>query len=354
MKIMLPIQHPAWVHQFRPLIEKFRARGDQVYVMVCKKDGNTDLLDAMGIPYILLSHTTGKGVLQKGWLFFWLTLKDIWYALRYRPDVVMGRASPMLCIAAWVRGRRMIVFEDTEVSKFSLRVCKLFAQRIITSESFLWDLGPKQERVHTYKEMFYLHPSVFTPDRDVPARYGLNPDQPYTVVRFVAWNASHDVGLHGLDDAGKIRCVKALEQYGPVYVTSEAPLPAELESYRLPTPYEAIHHVLAFAALIFSEGATVASEAAVLGTHAVYINPIVLGYVKELEEKYDLLYAFPTGADRYERALVKAQELLADPELRAKGKRKQAAVLEGVMDINQYLIKLADEEYAAHQPRAGA
>ena len=354
MKIMLPIQHPAWVHQFRPLIERFRARGDQVYVMVCKKDGDTELLQAMGIPYTLLSNTTGKGVLQKGWLFFWLTLKDVFYALKYRPDVVMGRASPMLCIAGWVRGRRMIVFEDTEVSRFSLRVCKLFAQRIITSESFLWDLGPRQERVHTYKEMFYLHPSVFTPDASIPARYGIDTGAPYIVVRFVAWNASHDVGLHGLSDEEKRRYVKALERFGRVYVTSEAPLPPDLEGYRLPTPYQAIHHVLAFATLIFSEGATVASEAAVLGTHAVYINPIVLGYVKELEEKYDLLYAFPTGADRYERALGKAQELLADPRLREKGKQKQAAVLDGVMDINQYLMKLADEEFARHQTNADA
>jgi len=37
----------------------------------------------------------------------------------------------------------------------------------------------------TFKELFYLHPSVFTPDPGVLERLGLNPDG-YVFVRFIA------------------------------------------------------------------------------------------------------------------------------------------------------------------------
>ena len=118
------------------------------------------------------------------------------------------------------------------------------------------------ERLDTYKELFYLHPSVFTPDKQVLRDCGFNPDEKYILVRFVAWNASHDIGKHGLDDEGKIRLVKRLERYGRVYVSAEGDVPEELRPRLLKTPYELIHHVLAFAQLVFSEGATMASEAA--------------------------------------------------------------------------------------------
>lgn len=70
------------------------------------------------------------------------------------------------------------------------------------------DLGPRQERLDTYKELFYLHPSVFTPDKQVLRDCGFNPDEKYILVRFVAWNASHDhrqarPGRRGQDPAGE-------------------------------------------------------------------------------------------------------------------------------------------------------
>ena len=69
------------------------------------------------------------------------------------------------------------------------------------------------------------------------------------------------------------------------------------------------------AKLVYSEGATMASEAVVLGTHALYVNTIVSGSTKEQCERFHLLYNFNEGEDRYDKATAKAIELLEDPQL---------------------------------------
>jgi uncharacterized protein len=343
MKIMFSVDHPAWAHQFHGIVEKLRARGDEVLVLAIDKDGATELLRSYGIPYALCARGTGRNIVEKGWLFFRLCADHSWRALRFRPDILIGRASPMMAVAAWVCRKPHLLYEDTEVSRFSLRICRRLSTRILTPRAFLTDLGPKQERVDTLKELFYLHPDVFTPDRDVLLNVGFNPDEPYVLVRFVAWNASHDVGKRGIGPERQLALVKRLEAAGVrVWISSEKPLPQSLAPYRLQTPFALVHHVLAFARLIYSEGATMPCEAAVLGVHALYVNVIQSGGTQELSDRYGLLYNFNDGDDRYERALDKALALLADPDLAAEGARKRAKLLNDKVDINDYFIAETD------------
>ena len=352
MKALLSIDHPAWAHQFRHIVAAVNARGGQVMTLAVEKDGDTELLRQYGIPYVLSARSTGKNIVEKGLLFLGLCVEHSWRALRFRPDVLIGRASPMMAVAAWVSRRPHLVFEDTEVSKFSLRICRRLSTRILTPRTFLTDLGPRQVRLDTYKELFYLHPSVFTPDRQALRGCGFDPDEPYVLVRFVAWNASHDIGRRGLDDAGKVALVRRLEAYARVYVSAEGELPAQLEANRLRTPFHMAHHVLAFARLVFSEGATMASEAAVLGTHALYVNTIVSGTTREQSERYGLLYNFNEGGDRYERAAAQAEALLRQSDLEQQGQAKREKLLAEKVDINQYYLDEMDRLAKAGRKRA--
>ena len=281
-------------------------------------------------------------MLEKGLLFIGLCIEHTYRALRFQPDILIGRASPMMAVASFISRKPHIIYEDTEVSKFSLRICKKLTTKIITPRTFLTDLGQAQERLDTYKELFYLHPSVFTPDKQKLRDVGFNPDEPYILVRFVAWNASHDIGRKGLDDAGKIDLVKRLSRYGRVYVSAEGNVPEALKPLLLKTPYELIHHVLAFAKLVYSEGATMASEAVVLGTHALYVNTIVSGSTREQAERFHLLYNFNEGEDRYEKATAQAIELLEMPDLVEVGREKQKKLLEEKVDINHYYLEEMD------------
>ena len=339
MKAIIAVVHPAWVHQFHTIIERLKQNGDEVLMLAVDKDGAESLLQSYGIPYVLCARGTGTNVLQKGWLFLRLCVEFTRQARRFRPDIFIGRASPMQAVAAFVTGKPHLLYEDTEVSRFSLNICKRLSTKLLTPRTFLTDLGSKQERVDTYKELFYLHPSVFTPNKQLLRDAGFDPDDPYVVVRFVAWNASHDVGKHGLSDAEQLKLVQRLEATGVrVWVSSEKPLSAELAPYRLATPFHLAHHVLAFARLVYSEGATMASEAVVLGVHALYVNVIKSGSTQEQSERYGLLYNFNEGEDRYARALEQALALLAVPELAAQGQAKRAKLLAEKVDINDYYL----------------
>ena len=351
MKAMLSIDHPAWAHQFRHIVKMLGERGDEVLTLAVEKDGDTKLLEKFGIPYVLSARSTGKNVLEKGLLFLGLCIEHTYRALRFQPDILIGRASPMMAVASFISRKPHIIYEDTEVSKFSLRICKHLTTKIITPRTFLTDLGPAQERLDTYKELFYLHPSVFTPDKQKLRDVGFNPDEPYILVRFVAWNASHDIGRKGLDDAGKIELVKKLSRYGRVYVSAEGNVPEALKPLLLKTPYELIHHVLAFAKLVYSEGATMASEAVVLGTHALYVNTIVSGSTREQAERFHLLYNFNDGEDRYEKATAQAIELLEMPDLVEVGREKQKKLLEEKVDINHYYLEEMDRLVKAGRKR---
>ena len=351
MKAMLSIDHPAWAHQFRHIVKMLNERGDEVLTLAVEKDGDTKLLEKFGIPYVLSARSTGKNVLEKGLLFLGLCIEHTYRALRFQPDILIGRASPMMAVASFISRKPHIIYEDTEVSKFSLRICKHLTTKIITPRTFLTDLGPAQERLDTYKELFYLHPSVFTPDKQKLRDVGFNPDEDYILVRFVAWNASHDIGRKGLDDAGKIELVKKLSRYGRVYVSAEGNVPEALKPLLLKTPYELIHHVLAFAKLVYSEGATMASEAVVLGTHALYVNTIVSGSTREQAERFHLLYNFNDGEDRYEKATAQAIELLEMPDLVEVGREKQKKLLEEKVDINHYYLEEMDRLVKAGRKR---
>ena len=342
MRIAISIEHPAWVHNFKNIIKALIARGDDIMVLAIDKDRSFELLNSYGIDYVKAGKTTGTNLVQKAFLFFWQSVNYSIKCVRFKPDILIGRASPMMAVAAWVCRRPHLIYEDTEVSKFSLNICKRLSSKILTPSTFLTNLGKAQERVDTYKELFYLHPSVFTPSRGVLREAGFNPDEPYVLLRFVAWNASHDVGKRGLNDQEKLALINRLEAAGiRVWVSSEKPLSGALAPYRLQTPYPLVHHVLRFAKLVYSEGATMASEAAVLGTHALYVNEIRSGSTQEQQERFDLLYCFH-DRDRYEQAADKALALLADGTLTEQGAAKRDRMLAAKKDINDLFIAQID------------
>ena len=342
MKVMISIEHPAWVHQFKHILCMLKQRGYTPVILAINKDRSAELLDRLGYGYILVAHTTGRNLLEKGWLFLKLCISYTRWAMKHKPDILIGRASPMMAVAAFLTKRPHLLYEDTEASKFSLFICRLLSTKIITPGCFLADLGKKQKRVPVYKELFYLHPDYFTPNAGMLSEHGLDPQKRYIIVRFVSWNASHDIGKTGLPEKEKLEFVRALSQYADVYVSSESPLSPELEPYRLALPYEMIHHALYFAQIVISEGATVASEAVALGTNAIYLNDIISGTTMEQQDKYRLLYIFRDTSTRYQEALKMADRLLSRTKLWEEGKEKRKTLLADMLDANKYYLDQID------------
>ncbi len=343
MKVVISIEHPAWAHQFHYIINNYQKRQSNVMVLAINKDRDIEILQEYGIDYSILENTTGTNVLEKAYLFVKLCFLYTKRVLKFKPDILIGRASPMLAIASFFAQKPHIIFEDTEVSKFSLMICKVFSSCIITPNVFQAKLGHKQRKLPMYKELFYLHPDVFTPDISLLKENGIDTSNQFVIVRFISWNASHDIGKSGLNIKDKISFIKTLGNYVKVYILSESVLPDELISYTLPLPFTKVHHALYYASLVISEGATMASEAVVLGTYAFYLNEIASGTTQEQSDKYKLLRILHDPATRYDIALTEAINLLKRPQLWEENKKKRQKILDDMINPNDTFLAVVQE-----------
>ncbi len=190
-------------------------------------------------------------------------------------------------------------------------------------------------RFDGYKELVGLHPYRLEL-LPLPASVC----EPYTVLRFVSWMAYHDRGHSGISEEMKVKIVERLSESGNVYISSEKPLPPRLEPYRLEVDCGLGHSVLAGARLLFSESATMAAEAAVLGVPAIFIDNTGRGYTRDMEHRYGLVFNFSEDDSDVERALGKAVGLLSRGVLREEWLMKRDAMLEGKVDLTSWMIEM--------------
>jgi predicted glycosyltransferase len=337
MNIVISIEHPAWAHQFRPLIRELE-KLHSVKIVAINKDHSLDLLEKFNLKYEQMAATTGTNVFHKALLLFSVTIRIFRICARFRPDLFVGRASPMMAINSFLFHKPHVVFEDTDHSYISLFFCRLLSTRIITNDSFRSDLGKKHVRINTYKELFYLHPNRFTPDPDVLTEAGIRATDNFIIIRFVGWHADHDIGHRGLSNEMKSRLIEETGKYAKVFISSEDKLPEELEKYRLRSPIEKIHHFLYYAVLLYGESSTMATEAAVLGTHAIFLDYTGRGYTDELENDFGLVYNFRLDRESQMKSIRTATGLLATNNLRETGKQKRLKLLERKIDGTEFML----------------
>ena len=315
MKYVITIQHPAHVHFFKHAIDELEDEGHEVHVFARDKEVAVDLLDAYGIDHEVLLDGQGSGLLggvggmaTSQLQYEYKLLKR---AREIQPDVMAAIGGTAVAHVAALVGARSVVFTDTEHAPAN-KITFPVADEVWTPECFHDDAGSNQREYAGYHELDYLHPNRFDPDPSVLEDLGVDPKETLVVLRLVSWDASHDVGEAGFDDIEDV--VERLEETGAqVIITSEAPLPDDLEDRRATVEPHRIHDVLAYADLFVGEGATMAVESAVLGTPAVYVNTLRMGYTDEIEARYDLLYNCQ-GAYRHANALDTAVAILDGSE----------------------------------------
>ncbi len=170
---------------------------------------------------------------------------------------------------------------------------------------------------------------------------GLKEKERFTIVRFISWNASHDIGNNGIRLSNRWQFIKELEKYSRVLVTSESKLPMEFEPYIIQLSPEKVHDLLYYATLYVGEGATMAVESAILGTPSIYVSTLAgtMGNLSELEEKYGMLF----NCNSSETAIEKARELLASTELKNNWSLKKEALLMDKIDVMEFVVKYIEE-----------
>ncbi|MFC1705822.1 DUF354 domain-containing protein [Planctomycetota bacterium] len=348
MRILVDIVHPAHVHFFRHAIAELQTRGHRVLVTVRAKENTLELLRELRIPFTRVS-TQQRGLVALGKELLSRNLKIFRLCRHFRPDVLTGIAGMSVAPVGWLLRKPAIVFDDTEHATLSHRISFPFATQICTPDCYKDDLGRKQVRYPGYHELAYLHPDRFDPDSSVLNEVGLREGYRVILLRFVSWAAAHDVDQKGLSDRDKVGIVRELERFGRVVVSSEGPLPPSIADRRFSGSPARMHHLLSYCSLYLGEGATMASEAAVLGVPSIYLNPLRMGYVEEQERKYGLLYS---ARDKNE-ATRKAVSLLEDAETAEKWQQRRRHMLDDKVDVTAWTVDCL-ESCISSETRFGA
>lgn len=339
LDVVVTIQHPAHVHFFKHAIRRLEGEGHSVHVFARDKAVTEELLTAFDIDYELLADQAPSSL--SGLARTQLTYEGrlLRRAISIRPDVMTAIGGIAVAHVAPLVGARSVVFTDTEHADLINRLAFPFADRVVTPDCFHESVGDKQVNYPGYHELAYLHPERFEPDPQVPRDLGLDPDERYVVLRLISWEASHDVDADGFDDVTDV--VERLEATGAtVLITAEGDLPPTVADRQVSVEPHRMHHLLAFADLFVGEGATMAAESAVLGTPAVYVNTLRMGYTDELEARYGLLFNCQ-GSYRHQRALDVARRVLED-EVTDWTARRDSLLAEKVDTTETVLSMVAD------------
>lgn len=331
MNILIDIGHPGHVHLFRPFAQKMMHKGYNVLFTCRQKEFEIELLKSAGLPYVSFGkHYKSKR--GKIWGLLKFDILEILQGIKFKPDIFLSHGSIYAAHAAWLLRKPHISMEDTGNME-QIRLYLPFTKCVLTSYAFHKNLGNKQIYYDSFHELAYLHPNYFKPDKSIFKLLDIDDGTSYVVIRFISWNATHDEGQKGLDFEQKLNLVGRIAEKQKIFISSEGDLPEELKKYQIKIPPERMHDALAFATLFIGEGATMASECAVLGTPAIYINSMEAGTIED-QEKNNLLYHFRNGHGVLEKAI----ELLENSNIKPEWKKRQQLYLSKKIDLTELLI----------------
>ncbi|HYK70274.1 MAG TPA: DUF354 domain-containing protein [Streptosporangiaceae bacterium] len=341
MRVLIDILHPAHVHFFRNFYAEMEGRGHQVCITARDKDRSVELLQAFGLPYEQISQQkSGAGLAVE---MAQRTPRLMRIMREFRPDAMTGIMGPSIALAGALRLRRVpaVVFYDTEFAVQTNRIVYPLAYSVCTPDCYQGQVPGRHLTYPGYHELAYLHPSRFRPDPAVLAEFGVQPGEPYSIVRFVSWQAVHDRRELGLTLAQKTHLIEVLQRYGRVLISSEGQLTPELADLAISGPVEKIHHLLAHARLVVGESATMSSEAAVLGVPAVFIATTGRGYTDDEERRYGLVRHFTE--DDYDKALSAVEETLAEPPATWEAARRR--LLDEKIDVTGWMVDYFEKTF---------
>lgn len=285
MKILLDINHPAHVHYFRNFIKLMETKGHLFCVINRDSEMINQLLDYYGIEHTIRNKrpkkkgtiASLKNLLE---MVFWCIRKS----LTFHPDMYLGFASSACAITSSLFRKPCILIDDTEHNAMNHSIYMPFCAAVLTPFYFSINLDAgrkkgKQVRFDAYVEQLYLHSKQYQKSSEVLTELNVRPKE-YVIVRYIAYDAHHDIGTHPLSEEAKKAIVRKLANYFLVFVSLENDVTDSFyEDYILKISPEKMHDLEANAKFLVTEGATMASESFILGVPYLYLNPLKCGYI---------------------------------------------------------------------------
>ena len=331
--------HPAHFYNYKNVIPKLKADGHDVEILIKKKDVLQTLLDNAGIPYHnILKEGRKDSKLGILWGLVKRTVRLNSFCSKFHPDILTGTSVENSFIGK-LRGIPVInINEDDaeDVPKYA-KLSYPWATEILTPivcDNGKWN--EKSVKYNSYHELAYLHPDHFTPDKSIVEKY-FSTDKPYFLIRFAKLKAHHDTGIKGISTEIARKLIDILAPHGRVFISSERPLEPQFEQYRINIKPIDMHHIMAFADIYIGDSQTMAAEAGVLGIPFVRFNDFVgrIGYLRELEDKYELGYGIKTN--EVEKLYSTVKKLMEMPERQTIFQKRREKMLSEKINFADFL-----------------
>lgn len=335
MRVLIDINHPAHIHFFKNLYVELKERGHFVAITATEKDIATLLLKKYNITFINIGRYRSP-LFLKFIDFIIIAIKFIFIVNKLKPDYIFSISSARPFGKIGCSKVKTYIFTDTEHASEQIRLFKPFAKKIFTPLCFEKDLGKKHIKYNGYHELAYLSPNKFTPNPKTLDEIGVNVDDVFFVIRFVSWEASHDIGHAGISLKNKLRLIEKLEPNGKIIISSERTLDKMFEKYRMSICPTKMHDLLYYCSLFVGDGGTMASESAVLGTPSVHVSSLDAGVLKE-QVNYGLLTSL-----RNDQELINIVEKKL-PTIAEEKKQNRLIVkkmLEEQQDVTSFMLDL--------------
>lgn len=339
MRYLIDINHPAHVHLFKNVATDLISNGHDVLFTTRKKEIAHVLLERYGLPFKCLGPHY-KSMLGKLYGIVKYDLLILREAISFKPDLFLSMGSIYNSHVSFILRKPNILLQDTENAHMQHKLSYPFASLILNPACYYNDLGPKQFRYDGYHELAYVHPNRFTPDPSYLRAIGVEPGEKFTILRFVSWNANHDLSHKGLSNETKIKAAKEFLRFGKIFISAEGELPEELRPFSIRIPPEKIHHIMAFASLLYGESATMASECSIFGVPSIFLNDGKLGYLQEQEHKFGLVFNFSESEKDQQLSIERGVEILSGSLDPTRWKDGRDRILASMMDVSSFLVWL--------------
>ncbi len=330
--------HPAHVHLFRNACKILKDKGWGVFIQAREKEVTRQLLSGYGLDYFPGS------VKRSGISVCWELLE--WFKIARRIikqekiDITVSIGSPAMAWAAKISGIPHLAFNDTEISVTQRLLYSPATSKIFTPACLKKSFGRKQVRYYGTHDLAYLRPEYFQPDKNILEQLGVEEGEKYIILRFVSWQASHDLIHRKTESDFKVQMAQKVSKFCKLFISDESSLPAQLEPYRLKNiSSDKLHDAMAFAYAVIGDGSTTLTEAAVLGVPALYISSLAnsLGVI-DFYKKYGLLEAVQSPAE----AMLALEDLL-DETKQSKREDLRTAMLNETIDVTSYIVEQCEK-----------
>lgn len=340
MKYLFYFVHPAKFQFHKEQIRELRKRGHTVDIIINTKDVLEDLLREETWEY---TNLFPKGRKIKGLHVYIAALVSIvrtiykLYKYTYKKKYDLYVGDLLTILGRFKRVPSLIHSDDVirqvpEQSIFLL-TCNHIISPTITQ---LGIFNKKKVSYDGYKALAYVHPSVFTPSKDViHSKYR---DSKLFLIRCTGFAATHDIGRKGIDDLALEKIIDFLKDKGNILISSERSLPTEFKKYEYNFNKKDIFHYMAFADLFISDSVTMSTEAALLGTPVVEYDDywFEMEQMLELEYKYGLIFLY--RPPQIDQALTKIVEIVESSTYKLFAQKNKDLFLKEKIDVNKFLV----------------